>query len=71
MENDEWYNEFKEQLIKDFLMGFTQTELEEWIIDNHKDEFLDEFESSFKDFVNQEREAYQIKKTDEEMKRCL
>jgi hypothetical protein len=71
MENDEWYNEFKEQLIKDFLMGFTQTELEEWIIDNHKDEFLDEFEPSFKDFVNQEREAYQIRKTDEEMKRCL
>jgi hypothetical protein len=67
---DEWYDEHKYQLIEDYLMQFTAGELRDMILESCQEEFIDYFDDDFKEYVEQEREAYQIHQADQERKRC-
>jgi hypothetical protein len=67
---DEWYDEYKYQLIEDYLMQFTAGELRDMILESCQEEFIDYFDDDFKEYVEQEREAYQIHQADQERKRC-
>ena len=66
---DEWYDEHKYQLIEDYLMQFTHGELRDMILESCQDEFLDYYSKDFLEYVEQEREAYQIHQADQERKR--
>jgi hypothetical protein len=40
------------------------------ILESCQEEFIDYFDDDFKEYVEQEREAYQIHQADQERKRC-
>ena len=63
---DDWYNDYKDDLLYDYFQTFSRSELVDWIKDNYEQEFIDEFHLDFKDFVEAEREAHQVHQVDKE-----